>query len=76
MMSDMRPTNDAGRLIISAQSVVKDLQVQKAQIQDAMDRQLSMIETLLPAATWDIPEQPIPEPTPPEPDPESEPKEE
>lgn len=60
MMTDARPTNDAGRLIVSAHSVIKDLQVQKAQIQEAMDRQMSMIETLLPAATWDIPEPPAP----------------
>lgn len=55
------PMNQAAHLIVSAQSVITDLTTQYAEIQQAIDRQQTLVDSLLPVAEWG--EEPEPEET-------------
>lgn len=91
-MDPKEPLNEAARLIVSAQSIIADLTVQAAEIQNALRRQQTLIESLTGVATWgavsgaepemppeEEPEEPEEEPEEPEPEeqaPVEEPEEE
>lgn len=50
------PTNPAASLIVQAQSILNDLTSQASEIQNAISRQQTLIDSLLPVATWVEPE--------------------
>lgn len=62
----MEPLNQAAHLVQQAQSVVRDLTTQLTEIQSAINRQLDVIDSLMPVAHWAEIEPEEPEPVEPE----------
>lgn len=46
------PKNQAAILIVSAQSIISDILTQITELQKSVESQQTLIQTLLPVATW------------------------
>ncbi|WP_427870533.1 hypothetical protein [Leucobacter luti] len=49
------PLNAAANVVVQAQSVVADLTTQISELHAARERQIAIVEAMLPAATWGEP---------------------
>lgn len=52
-----QPSNPAAQMIVQAQSVIRDLTTQADEVQAAITKQQSLIDSLLPVAEWAEPEE-------------------